>query len=533
MRTVGIRQITSSSVRDAARQGEVLGVTSGRVPVAVLVPIDSDVLEEISNRKSRPADPGRTPGVSRGLDDLLKTSSTPSRRELLRVPIRGLSGSRISQAANTRDILVVTDRGIAVAYLLPVTTESSSWISLLGQADGPLSINEFLDRWLAGTEEESIFPAFGQRRTATVAPPAPGVLGTHSNFDLARRRAIGIKISPHRESEGDKRTHLAAVTTDFLSNPIGTSVELELKSTDPALVVGEVVRLVSSLREAIDPHFYLHGIGISVAGHVREGTIVYSPDADWNDFAIGMLLGEELQRIGVDAPIIVENDANALAVRELRLHGIADDNMAVILIAERGIGSGLVINGRLVRGVSGIAGEIGHIPIECDLKGAPIKCRCGNPDCLEMATAPHHIVEQVANEHHGFSGDLNDATELIAAGVNGPVAAVFRRAGEALGRAIASVINLLNPSVIIFHGPASLLGDPREFRGSDTASGLGAASLYIQSMTERINSHSYSSGANECRFVVRATDQIAGAAAAAACALSEARKWPELQGLTQ
>ncbi|MGX5212622.1 ROK family protein [Streptomyces violaceus] len=521
MKTIGIRDLSSVLIKNAAEHGEVLGITSGRILAGVLIPLGSDAVEQIVDRNpDKIEQTDRQPGYetivakSTDLEDLLREPFKENQPLVKRVPIRGVSATRIEEAAQSRDVLVITDRGTAVAFLVPVTPENFSRIRSSEQGQEKVLIATFLDSLLGrGSEDSRQLPSTEGPRGAPSA--SEDSVAAAFGSDLQNQRAVGVKISPD-SSEGE-RVYLTGITTDFLSRPVCTPIQVTLEGFDTGRVVGATLNLIGRLRADLKENEVLSGIGVAVGGHVKNGTVIYSPDSEWRQFPVGSLLQEQLLRDAVDVPVVVENDANALAVRERRLHGITDDYVGLILLSSRGVGSACFANGKMIRGASGMAGELGHIPIERDIQGAPIKCRCGNPDCLEMATAPHRIVEQLKRTHPELQGNLDQVAAAIDNGANGTALDVFRRAGDALGRAVSTVVNILNPSTIVLYGPRVLLGSPRSFRGQDHAAVQGVTGVYMGAMTQAITSHVFSTGADDCHFVVRNPEPGDDAAAGAAC----------------
>jgi predicted NBD/HSP70 family sugar kinase len=167
----------------------------------------------------------------------------------------------------------------------------------------------------------------------------------------------------------------------------------------------------------------------------------------------GVKAGPELaKRLGMR--VDVDNDANLGALAELSLgagRGVED---LIYVKVSSGIGAGLVLGGRLHRGATGIAGELGHVQVRDD--GAV--CRCGNRGCLEtVASGPALLsVLQPAHAAHLSVGDM---LELSRAGDLG-TQRVLNDAGRAIGRALGDLCNSLNPAAIVVGGDLSAAGPP-------------------------------------------------------------------------
>jgi len=159
----------------------------------------------------------------------------------------------------------------------------------------------------------------------------------------------------------------------------------------------------------------------------------------------------ELQRL-IGLPVILENDSNLAAYGEM-IYGAGQgfENL-IYLKASTGIGAGLVIDGRLYRGTSGSAGEIGHVQIQPD--GAV--CRCGNRGCLETLVSVPHIVAALQPMHD----DPLTIADVIALVLTGDAGArrVVTDAGRIIGRSLADLCNALNPGALIVGGELSAAG---------------------------------------------------------------------------
>jgi predicted NBD/HSP70 family sugar kinase len=154
----------------------------------------------------------------------------------------------------------------------------------------------------------------------------------------------------------------------------------------------------------------------------------------------------------------VENDANCLAVSEAVDGAAAGAQVVFGVILGTGVGAGIAIDGRVWRGLHGIAGEWGHNPaprIEGDERMPRMACWCGRGECNEtLLSGPGLVADHV---RHG--GAVADARALVASAASGDAAscASLERHAERLARALAQVINLIDPSVIVLGGGLSQL----------------------------------------------------------------------------
>lgn len=189
----------------------------------------------------------------------------------------------------------------------------------------------------------------------------------------------------------------------------------------------------------------LLGVGVGVPGTVdNQGNgIVDSTQLGWNQVPVGPALRREL-----NLPVLVENNVNALTMAE-RLYGTGrlHENFLVVTIGT-GVGAGVVVEGAVLRGASGGAGEIGHIPL---VENGPL-CQCGNHGCLETFVGESALV-RVARER-AVIGPQGGIVALRAAADAGNVEAtqIFGEAGHLLGRALAGVVNILDPEIVIVLG---------------------------------------------------------------------------------
>lgn len=204
-------------------------------------------------------------------------------------------------------------------------------------------------------------------------------------------------------------------------------------------------RLVSVLREVIATlGRELLGVGVGVPGTVNttDGGRVTSPMFGWDDLPLGARLTDELQ-----LPVVVDNDVNTLAMAEhLYGRGRSSDDFLTVTIG-RGIGLGVFLDGALRRGARGGAGELGHTRAVPD---GP-RCDCGRHGCLEAVAADPALLAQARSA--GVIGPDDGIQHLLAAADSDPEArSILEAAGTHLGAAIADLVNLLAPALVIVSG---------------------------------------------------------------------------------
>ena len=251
-------------------------------------------------------------------------------------------------------------------------------------------------------------------------------------------------------------THLRVATIDRS----GTIYCRQMQSTPQAEKPNEIVHaLIDAVRKCEREIAELGGaisaVSIAVPGtvNVAEGVVVKAPNVPSLDgFRLGAALESELEW-----PVILEDDANAAAVGEM-WKGAGQGYCTLICVTlGTGVGGGIILDGKLWRGADGSAGEIGHIGVD-PFAGVP--CTCGSSGCLEVYASATAIVrmtrEGIPSYPNSVLPDTEDLTseKIYRAGKDGDELAieVFRRMGVYLGIGLASVINLLNPEIIVIGG---------------------------------------------------------------------------------
>jgi predicted NBD/HSP70 family sugar kinase len=193
------------------------------------------------------------------------------------------------------------------------------------------------------------------------------------------------------------------------------------------------------------------GVGVAVSAPIlRElgnpGATSILPG--WGPFAPG---GELEKRFG--RPVLMGNDANLGALAEVRDGAGRGARNAVYVMLSGGIGAGLILDGQLFLGHSGLTGELGHVV--ADPTGRI--CRCGNRGCLETVASAAAMLEAL-RPLHGPDVGLDDAIALARSGDAG-CRRLFADAGRTVGRAVGAICNLVNPELVIVGGEMSVVGD--------------------------------------------------------------------------
>ncbi len=211
------------------------------------------------------------------------------------------------------------------------------------------------------------------------------------------------------------------------------------------LAAGMVDDLLATLRR--DPGQTV-GIGVAVSAPIVRDTQTTSILPGWGPFAPG---GELERRLG--RPVVLGNDANLGALAEVRDGAGRGARNVVYVMLSGGIGAGLILDGRLFGGHSGLTGELGHVV--ADPEGRV--CRCGNRGCLETVASAAAILEAL-RPLHGEDLTLPDAIALARSGDAG-ANRLFGDAGRRVGRAVGGICNIINPELVIVGGEMGVVGD--------------------------------------------------------------------------
>jgi glucokinase-like ROK family protein len=293
-------------------------------------------------------------------------------------------------------------------------------------------------------------------------------------------------------SRGGRRSSIVQIArqTRFLGIDIGaTSIDIAVTDGElrvlshvaepldtrqaPEVVIGIALQLVGKLRaDDISPGFVGAAAGVPGPVRFREGVPVSPPlMPSWNHFPVRETFAAEL-----GCPVLVDNDVNIMALGEKHA-GIAKsvDDFLFVKIGT-GIGCGIVVGGEVYRGISGSAGDIGHIRVD---DNGPI-CKCGNAGCLEaffggaalardaVAAARAGTSEELARLL-ARSGTLTAADVAAATTAGDPVAVgMIRDGGRRVGQVLAGLVSFFNPGLIVIGGGVAGIGHAllAEIRGA-------------------------------------------------------------------
>jgi glucokinase-like ROK family protein len=255
-----------------------------------------------------------------------------------------------------------------------------------------------------------------------------------------------------------------------LADVCGETLERYSESSDvnagPEPVLGRVNELLLELleRQGISPkQCYAVGVGVPAPVEFSAGLISAPPMPNWEGFPIHTFIRKALPA----AEVVVDNDANIMALGELHAQVSRVDNFIFVKIGS-GIGAGIICDGKIYRGSSGYAGEIGHFNVNREGLVCP---RCGNVGCLEaLAAGPAIAKRAMESIPMGQSPMLADQMEasggtLTAEHVGASAAAgdrisieIIQDSGRMIGEALAGIVNFFNPRLILIGGGMSNMG---------------------------------------------------------------------------
>ncbi|MDN3024346.1 ROK family transcriptional regulator [Streptomyces sp. S.PB5] len=292
------------------------------------------------------------------------------------------------------------------------------------------------------------------------ARPALGRPANLVRVDGSRAMFVGAKVT------GDE---IIGVLTDLCCR-IRVARHVPLSDRAPKAVLASIADLVQDLlAEATGSGVPVLGLGVAVSGDVdrTEGTVRYSPFLEWRDVPLA-----ELAAMTTGLPVTVDNDVRALTVAEQWFGAGAGLTDFAVVTVGAGIGCGLVVHGRVVAGAHGVAGEIGHVTVD---PNGPL-CHCGNRGCVEAIAGEAAIVRQIQEATGVEPADAAEALSLAHRGVAG-AREVYARAGEAIGRGIATVANLLGPERVVISGEGLAAYDlfAEQIRDTFVAAAFGSA----------------------------------------------------------
>lgn len=250
-------------------------------------------------------------------------------------------------------------------------------------------------------------------------------------------------------------THLRAAIVDRHGKIRSHYKQNTPQVADAEAIVDAIVAAVRECQKQLESEDVISAVSLVVPGtvNVEAGAVVTAPNLPCLD---GFNLSAALvERLGV--PAILENDANAAAVGEMWQGAAVGCNAIICLTLGTGVGGGIILDGKLWRGVDGAAAEIGHMCVD---PFGGVACTCGSRGCLEVFASATAIVRMTREASPRYpdsvlQGKPDLTAEMIfSAGKQGDELAleIFRRMGVYLGIGLANLINILNPEMIVIGG---------------------------------------------------------------------------------
>jgi glucokinase len=264
--------------------------------------------------------------------------------------------------------------------------------------------------------------------------------------------AIGIDIGG---------TKIAGALVDESGN-ILRELRVPTPAHDPKALTQAVADLINQLAQGEQ----VLGAGIAAAGFIdaEQSNIVYAPNLSWRNEPFKANV-EAL----VDIPVILENDANAAGWAEYRFGAGKGYKHMVMLTIGTGVGGAVITDSRMLRGGFGIAGELGHLRVVPEGRG----CGCGQRGCLESYGSGSALLRsakelaasgdplgQRLRELEAEKGQLTGLEVYAAIVEHDPGALqILRELGSWIGQAIASLVAVLDPEIVVIGGGVSAAGD--------------------------------------------------------------------------
>lgn len=275
---------------------------------------------------------------------------------------------------------------------------------------------------------------------------------------MLEKKLIGIDL-------GGTTIKFAILTTE---GHIQTKWSLETDVTEKGS------KIVPAIIESINHHINLYdmnkedflGIGMGSPGNVNhaEGTVIGAYNLNWKTLQNVKQLVEQ----GTGIPFFIDNDANVAALGEQWIGAGNNEPDVVFITLGTGVGGGIILNGELLHGATGAAGEIGHIVVE----PGGFDCTCGNNGCLETVASATGVVRLARTMTEEYAGDSSlkdsidngysvDAKTVFDAARDGDDFAirVVDKVCDYLALASGNIANMLNPSTIVIGGGVSRAGE--------------------------------------------------------------------------
>jgi predicted NBD/HSP70 family sugar kinase len=304
-----------------------------------------------------------------------------------------------------------------------------------------------------------------------------GLVSELAALDAVREeRPAGVQASAGRPSlvvqprsdtvqavAADVGVRQVTVALAGLGGDVVTRRQRQVTEPTPEAVAELLASLVRTLLSDPAAGRHIVGAGVSIPGIVRQrdGCVRFAPNLGWTDAPFGELVQRRLEGMRVH----VGNDADLGALAEYRRGAARGVDNVVFISCEVGVGGGLILDGRSLRGAGGYAGELGHMTVRPG--GRP--CRCGARGCWETEVGAAAIAQALGMP----DASMDDLVAAVRSAPGGRGSALAEIAGW-VGVGVANVVNLVNPQLVILGG---LLEDVFVAAETSVRASLSAAAL--------------------------------------------------------
>ncbi|HET9713240.1 MAG TPA: ROK family transcriptional regulator [Pyrinomonadaceae bacterium] len=285
--------------------------------------------------------------------------------------------------------------------------------------------------------------------------------------------ALGVSLTP-------------TCTTIATSDLAGRVIDQEEFPTDSDQTLS---RVISVIREFTSRHkSSIEGIGVSLPGLVdpSTGTALYIPYFLWRDLPISEMISK-----AVGLPVVIDNDANAVALAELWFGRpeVNDARDFILVLVAEGVGTGIIFDGQVYRGQRGAAGEFGHMVIG---RGAPVPCSCGSDDCWEAFSSERAAIGRYLKLCGGGAKPGFTFIELVDRALAGEANAkeALVETARNLGVGISNLIIGFSPEAVVVGGEIARAWDLIESAltetiGNSVRRGLPSARILPSTLGEK------------------------------------------------
>jgi predicted NBD/HSP70 family sugar kinase len=246
--------------------------------------------------------------------------------------------------------------------------------------------------------------------------------------------AVGVSLTP-------------TLTTIATSDLAGRVIDQQEFLTDPQKTLNQVIAAVRELKARYGS---IEGVGVSLPGLVdpSTGTALYIPYFPWRDLPVS-----EMISTAVGLPVVIDNDANAVALAELWFGRpeVNDARDFILVLVAEGVGTGIIFDGQVYRGQRGAAGEFGHMVIGAH---APVPCSCGSDDCWEAFSSERSAIARYRKLARISSKTAIGFKEVVdrALGGEGNAKAALVETARYLGVGISNLIIGFSPEAVVVGG---------------------------------------------------------------------------------